>query len=328
MDLGVDVASSTATMRLFAGAADIQAIVDLFDAIEVVDQVGGGTSVAELQVDFANPMIDTSRNLALWEDERGSLTGLGALWIHPPDQEIEAFFWMQVHPKARGSELEREIVDWATDRLREIAADRELPARLRLGVRDDNAYKIGALECNGFQRNRFFFDMARPLDQPIPAARLPEGFTIRPIDSATELEAWIDTFNMSFIDHWNHQPMTLERRRHWMKSLDYRPELDLVAVAPDGTLAAFSYCMIEAANNQRLGVHDGWVGDLGTRRGYRKRGLARALLVASMHAFKAAGMDTAKLGVDAQNPNGALQLYESVGFQKVETWFSYVKYVA
>jgi ribosomal protein S18 acetylase RimI-like enzyme len=121
--------------------------------------------------------------------------------------------------------------------------------------------------------------------------------------------------------------MTLERRRHWMKSLDYRPELDLVAVAPDGTLAAFSYCTIEVANNQRLGVREGWVGDLGTRRGYRKRGLARALLSASMQAFKAAGMDTAKLGVDSQNPNGALQLYESVGFQKVETWFSYVKHV-
>jgi ribosomal protein S18 acetylase RimI-like enzyme len=76
-----------------------------------------------------------------------------------------------------------------------------------------------------------------------------------------------------------------------------------------------------------MGVRDGWVGDLGTRRGYRRRGLARALLIASLWAFKQAGMDTAKLGVDAQNPNGALQLYESVGFQKVETWLIYVKNV-
>ena len=122
--------------------------------------------------------------------------------------------------------------------------------------------------------------------------------------------------------------MTVERRQHWMKSLDYRPELDLVAIAPDGMLAAFSFCMIEAGNNQRLGVRDGWVADLGTRRGYRKRGLARALLTANMRVIKDAGMDTAKLGVDTQNPNGALRLYELIGFQKVETWLSYVKNVA
>jgi ribosomal protein S18 acetylase RimI-like enzyme len=314
-------------MRLYTGAADLQPIVDLLNAIEAVDQVGAGTSVAELQVDFENPIIDPAHNLALWEDERGSLAALGALWMHPSDELIEAYFWMHVRPDVRGIELERDVTDWGAERLREIASERKLPARLRLGVRDDNAYKIDALERNGFEHNRTFFDMARPLELPIPDMPLPEGYTIRPINSETELEAWVEAFNLSFIDHWNYQPMTLTRRQHWMKSLDYRPELDLVAIASDGTLAAFSYCMIEAANNQRLGVRDGWVGDLGTRRGYRKRGLARALLAASMRAFKNAGMDTAKLGVDTENPNGALRLYESVGFQKAETWLSYIKIV-
>jgi ribosomal protein S18 acetylase RimI-like enzyme len=314
-------------MRLFAGAADVPAIVDLCNAIEAIDQVGNGTSVAELQLDLENPMIDPAHDLALWEDDGGKLVGLGALWMHPANELIEAHFWMHVHPEARGMELDRDVADWGTARLREIATARKLPARLRLSTRDDNAYKISAFARNGFQLDRFFFDMARPLDQPIDAAPLPEGFTIRPLDGENELAAWIETFNLSFIDHWNHHDMTLERRLHWMKAPDYRPELDLVVVAPDDTLAAFSYCTIDVANNQRMGVRDGWVSDLGTRRGYRKRGLARALLAESLCAFKQAGMDTAKLGVDAQNPNGALQLYESVGFQKVETWLAYVKNV-
>ena len=315
------------TMRLFAGAADLQAIVDLFNAIEATDQVGAGTSVAELQDDLDNPMIDTTRDMVLWEDDSGQLVALGALWMHPADQLIEAYFWMCVHPDARGIGLERDVIDWGTERLGEIAAVRKLPARLRLSTRDDNAYLISTFDRNGFQFDRSFFDMARSLNQPIEAMPLPEGFTIRPLDGENELAAWVETFNLSFIDHWNHHDMTIERRLHWMKSLDYRPELDLVAVAPDGTLAAFSYCSIETANNQRMGVRDGWVADLGTRRGYRKRGLARALLAASLRTIKAAGMDTAKLGVDTQNPNGALRLYESVGFQKVETWLSYVKNV-
>ena len=318
----------TMTMRRFAGTADLQAIVDLLNAIEATDQVGAGTSVAELQIDLEKPMIDPVRNMALWEDAGGDLVALGALWMHPADDLIEAHFWLRIHPNARGIELECEVCNWGAERLREIATARKLPARLRLSTRDDNAYQIGTFERNGFQFDRSFFDMARPLDQPIDAVPLPEGFMIRPLDGENELAAWIDSYNQTFIDHWNHHDMTIERRQLWMKSLDYRPELDLVAVAPDGTLAAFSFCMIEVANNQRLGVRDGWVADLGTRRGYRKRGLARALLAASLRRLKEAGMDTAKLGVDTQNPNGALRLYESVGFQKVETWLSYVKNVA
>jgi len=319
---------TTLTMRLFAGASDVQAIVDLCNAIEQVDQVGAGTSVAELQIDLANPLLDSAHNLALWEDDSGHLLGLGALWIQPADDVVDAYFWMHVHPGAREIELDRDVADWGTQRLQQIAAERRLPAQLRLGARDDDAYKIGALSRNGFQLARWFFDMARPLDQPIDAVPLPEGFTIRPLDGSNELAAWIEAFNLSFIDHWNHHDITLERRLHWMKLPGYRPELDLVAIAPDGTLAAFSYCTIEAENNQRLGLRDGWIGDLGTRRGYRKRGLARALLAESMRRFKQAGMDTAKLGVDAHNPNGALGLYESVGFQKIETWLMYVKHVA
>jgi ribosomal protein S18 acetylase RimI-like enzyme len=38
------------------------------------------------------------------------------------------------------------------------------------------------------------------------------------------------------------------------------------------------------------------------------------MLLAGMRWLKAQGMDTATLGVDAENPSGALRLYESVGF--------------
>jgi hypothetical protein len=34
-----------------------------------------------------------------------------------------------------------------------------------------------------------------------------------------------------------------------------------------------------------------------------------------LHAIKAVGMKTASLGVDTSNPNGALPLYESMGYR-------------
>ncbi len=47
----------------------------------------------------------------------------------------------------------------------------------------------------------------------------------------------------------------------------------------------------------------------------------------SLHKLKAAGMDTAKLGVDTENPSQALKLYESVGFTPTRRMIAYVKEV-
>jgi ribosomal protein S18 acetylase RimI-like enzyme len=49
------------------------------------------------------------------------------------------------------------------------------------------------------------------------------------------------------------------------------------------------------------------------------------MLLARMRQLLCAGVDTAKLGVDAENPSGAGRLYESVGFRKIYTRISYVK---
>jgi ribosomal protein S18 acetylase RimI-like enzyme len=52
------------------------------------------------------------------------------------------------------------------------------------------------------------------------------------------------------------------------------------------------------------------------RRLWRKQGLAKALIARSLHLLKEQGMTEARLGVDADNPNGALRLYQSMGFRQ------------
>jgi ribosomal protein S18 acetylase RimI-like enzyme len=140
-----------------------------------------------------------------------------------------------------------------------------------------------------------------------------------------DLEPWVEAFNQSFIDHWNFHPTTVEEHRHRLARPHYNPELDLIAIAPDGTFAAFSLCGIDPEDNAANKRNEGWIHILGTRRGFRKIGLGRAILLESMHKLKAAGIDTAVLGVDAENPTGALRLYESVGFYKVNTGVTYQK---
>ena len=85
-------------------------------------------------------------------------------------------------------------------------------------------------------------------------------------------------------------------------------------MAPDGTVAAICFCNIDPEENARNGSNAGSVHILGTRRGYRKIGLGRAILLSGLRRLRDDGVDTARLNVDAENPTGALRLYESVGF--------------
>ena len=61
------------------------------------------------------------------------------------------------------------------------------------------------------------------------------------------------------------------------------------------------------------------------RRPSRRRGLGRALLLASQREMKVRGLLAAALEVDAENPNKALHLYESSGYQIVRRWDLYRK---
>ena len=143
--------------------------------------------------------------------------------------------------------------------------------------------------------------------------------------SLCDLNDWVDLFNESFIDHWDHHDLTVEAAGHWLMNPHYKPALNLMAVASDGTFAAFCVGYINREENTRSGRKEGWIKLLGTRRGFRKLGLGRSLLLAQMRQLKAAGVEQVKLGVDAQSLTSATRLYESVGFQPINTWLSYVK---
>jgi mycothiol synthase len=232
----------------------------------------------------------------------------------PGGAVVDGNLYWRIHPEARRQGLESTILGWGAERVREAGRERNLPAQLYSGARENDAYTRAVLEVHGLRPVRYFYKMVRPLDQPIPEPVIPAGFTLRTIAGDADVEKWVDCFNLSFIDHWGFHPTTSARRTHRMNNPHYRSDLDLVLEAPDGTFAAFAYCGIDPADNAHYNRREGWIHQLGTRRGYRNQGLGKALLLAGMRAIQTAGMDTAALGVDADNPTGALRLYESVGF--------------
>jgi ribosomal protein S18 acetylase RimI-like enzyme len=82
---------------------------------------------------------------------------------------------------------------------------------------------------------------------------------------------------------------------------------------------------INTDENERFGLKRGWVENISVRRPWRRRGLARALISATIEGLRERGMTEAALGVDTQNVTGALHLYESVGFRPVSKSTTYRK---
>jgi mycothiol synthase len=318
------------TARPYAGEADLPALAALFAAAEAADQLDDHWDAAELRRWFTSPGVDPARDIQVWADSDGRLVGFAWVGVISPDEatSVEGRINFRVHPTARSTDLGGAILAWASDRLRMIGQERGQSVELYARAHERDRYQRAVLEQHGFAAVRTYLRLACALDQPIPAPQLPAGFTLRHVANEAEVAQWVAMFNLSFIDHWNFQPMPVERRLHWLEDPNYRPEQDLIIVAPDGTFAAFCYCAIHAQENAQTGRHDGWIHVLGTRRGYRKLGLGRAILLAGLRRLQADGATAAILNVDAENPTGALGLYESAGFYQQFTLINYCKDLA
>jgi ribosomal protein S18 acetylase RimI-like enzyme len=155
--------------------------------------------------------------------------------------------------------------------------------------------------------------MVRPDLENIPDAPLPEGLEVRPV-KPEHLRAIWEAEQEAFLDHWGASEVEEGDFERWLNNHPFQPELWQVAWDGD-QVAGMVRTIIDRNQNARFGRQRGYTENISTRRPWRKRGLARALMAQSMRLQKELGMTETALGVDASNPNGALQLYESMGFQ-------------
>lgn len=217
--------------RSYAGDRDLSAIADLINTCESVDRLDEGTSISQLQQEFNAPSFDKARDIRLWFDANGKLIGFAQLWISEPAEVTDGWLWFRVHPDARGGDVEAAAIAWGEVRMYEVAKERGAPAKLRSQVRAEDDDRISVLTSCGFKADRYFFRMARDLSEPIPEPQFPEGFLLRQFSGEEDAEAWVEMFNQSFIDHWNHHDLTVEEFKYHLAKPDYRNDLDSIAVA-------------------------------------------------------------------------------------------------
>jgi len=322
--------------RRFRGESDFPRMTEIINAISRAYEHEFIQRVDELANDYAHlTNCDLSTDFVFVETADGRDAAYSRVWW---DQEVDGprryLITLNVHPDFREPpDLERAVLAWAEARLRVIAAAHpaDAPKVFQVWVpsSDRDTQRVALLEAAGYQAVRWGYLMRRDLAEPIEARALPAGLEVRPVKPEHYRAIW-DAHLEAFRDHWGYREATEEEYQGWLTSPTFDASLWQVAWAPGASargeeVAGMVLNFIPHDENAVLGVKRGWTDPISVRRPWRKLGLAKALLLRSLELLKKLGMTEAMLGVDVQNPHGALQLYESCGFRAYRRSTTYRK---
>ena len=238
--------------------------------------------------------------------------GLPDIWIRVAERDGRFVGYLDAVER-RGGATELDIRTVERDIAKALLAEAEAHTgggTIRVVVQGDDDVLREAVEAEGWKPVRHSFQMRIELADDVPDPQWPEGIRVRPMESGEE-ERVYEANNEAFADDWYFQPQPLER---WCSDAFGRENFDrtLIWLAEDGAeLAGFSANSWHFSEDPEFG----WIGILGVRPQWRRRGLATALLHHSFRDFRKRGARRVGLGVDAQNTSGAVRLYERVGMQ-------------
>lgn len=154
----------------------------------------------------------------------------------------------------------------------------------------------------------------QPLTVLPEAPPLPPGYNLRHVRGEQDAEARAAVQRAAFESTF----MTAERHACVRAAPTYRPELDIVVVAPDGSFAAFALIWLDQAN--RLGLFE----PVGTAVDHQRCGLGRAFMIEGLRRLAGLGVTQAVVctGVD-EVP--ARRLYEATGFIELDRCYIWAR---
>lgn len=304
-----------AQFRMFRDATDFGRLADLAAAVSLHDRIPWMPTAAQLETEIGGKTtIDPTQDIVFAEIDGRVLAASMVERIvrdEGPMYDIEGF----VHPEVRRHGLGTALLEWTFDRIRQRAAleDPGVNVTVEGGSEDQEIGHRALLTGAGFEPVRHFFLMRRPSLDDVPDVPLPPGLEIRPV-TPDQRRPIIEAEFEAFRDHWGSREMTEEAVQTTLNMAEL--DTDLWVVAWDGDqIAGAVENWIWAEENAQLGVKRGWLERISVRRPWRRRGLARALTAASLVRLREAGLSEGMLGVDSENPNGALRMYEGLGFE-------------
>ncbi|TDC00985.1 GNAT family N-acetyltransferase [Micromonospora fluostatini] len=274
----IDSAAGALTWEAF-GEEHLAALTDLAEACLTAD---GGLPLFTSPPLLRARLLQT-RTLGAWHDGRL----VAAVSVGTTSEPATSTGL--VHPAWRERGLGGRLLRW----VHEQAGDADL-------LVTSESWSPGAhalLTARGFEPT-FAERVLRHDLTALPEVAPPDGVTTGPVTLDAELFA---TYRASFADRPGFVEPGIEE---WLDELrgddGYRPDLSLIARAPDGTAIGF------------LNVIDNWIDQVGVIPAWRGRRAGAHLVASALRSLAADGARTAWLCVNDTNPAAAL--YRRLGF--------------
>ncbi len=296
------------TMRNYQNEEDYWRIREFLRQIMIVNgrrELNWHVARWDYWIWFANPDIEKIKleeNVFIWETENGQIAA-----VLNPEGHGHAF--PQIHPNFDTPELKEEIIKVAEEHLTMTDKDGRQKVWFWLDSQEKAFQEI--LICRGFNRveeaGNQEYQHRRSLDEPLPDVPQVPGYMIRPMDGGLELLERCYASGLGF--HENDIHIARDNRDHpeWYHHIQsaplYRRDLDIVAVASDGSVASFATAWFDDVSRTA------YIEPVATVPAHRKHGLGKAVILESLHRLKRMGCKVAFVGGYSERANA---LYFSV----------------
>ncbi|MBU0492881.1 MAG: GNAT family N-acetyltransferase [Chloroflexi bacterium] len=225
--------------------------------------------------------------------------------------------FLQMHPDHRTPELEEEMLIVAEGRLAVPGDDGRRRLHVWANEHDDARHNI--LMRRGYAKGEWpdaqERQRQRSLDRPIPEAPPAPGYTVRSLGDVDELPArsWL-SWRAFHPDAPDEDYDGGDWYRNIQRAPLYRRDLDIVAVAPNGELAAF--CTIWYDDVTRTGYFE----PVGTEPTHQQRGLGKTVMCEAMRRLQRLGGTLATVGGGSPAANALYGSVVSPEYELFEPW--------
>lgn len=255
------------------------------------------------------------QQVRLWETAEGRLVG-----CVNPEGAGEA--WIQVDPAYRF--LEDEMLDWAEGVLAVLDEGLPAPGRDAAGksleflVYEYDAQRQRLLAGRGYKRMAYggMFRHMRVPARLLPGVTVAAPYRLHEVDPADDADCRrvADILNAAFRRTFHNGPEFATFAR---LAPCYMRELDLAAVAPEGSFAAYVGMPYDRTNRRAI------FEPVCTHPDHQRKGLAAALMREALH--RAQAMGAVDVVVDTGDMVPANALYDSLGFGETHRAYAWRK---
>lgn len=247
-----------------------------------------------------HPLFDGSLKIAfsntgVWESS-GSIVGV----VHFEHRPGRIFF--QVRPDS--GHLKPEMLEYAERYLSVGDADRR--RKIEIWVNDFDIKFQSVVQERGYRLLEGIKDFWSIFEirSPFPDIKLPDGFRLQSLADANDLNKLHRVLHRGF-GHPGEPPVDgLAGRERMQSAPNYRKDLNIVAVAPDGAYASYCGMWLDHANRVAC------IEPVCTDPDYRGMGLGTAVVLEGIRRCGAEGATIATVGSDQP-------FYMSMGFRKI-----------